>query len=402
MDFLACQQHYLLSYIYGLEPEKEKEVLRIGSMWHKTHELLELKPGEFCPRCAKREEVSPTCYICDGTGRVPEDQMDCVIRYLNKSYAKTPDNMTADEWELERVKLLYSLTGHRWFYGNTEKRWSVIGSEIKFEIPVYKPGGKRQMPKVVFVCKIDRLVRDNETGLVYVWERKSTGRPMNDQYWSDLTSGDQVMGYLYGGRVAQAMGLLKPYGINPEDDPIAGAWCDVWHKPDISPKMLTQKDTATLRDDGTYCGESFEVLYDPRAVSLVVNGVPAPIIEGKQGIAIRETPEMYGARLLQDVTERPENYFQQRAVTRTDAELEEFAFRLPKIAEQIRFVERKNLWIPCKGSCHATYRCDFLDFCQSGVTYKPGDPAPVGYKLGYGSVPAVPTFNDGTEVKIGE
>jgi hypothetical protein len=143
------------------------------------------------------------------------------------------------------------------------------------------------------------------------------------------------------------------------------------------------------------------VLYDPRAVSLVVNGTAAPIIEGKQGIAIRETPEMYGARLLQDITERPENYFQQRAVTRTDAELEEFAFRLPKIAEQIRFVERNDLWIPCKGACHATYRCDFCDLCQSGVTYKPGDPAPVGYKLGYGSVPAVPAFKDGTEVKIG-
>jgi len=401
MDFLACQQRYLLSYIYGLEPEKEKEVLRIGSCWHKCHEILELKSGEFCPRCAKREEVDPHCYICEGTGRVPEDQMDCVARYLNKAYAKTPDNMTADEWELERIKLLYSVTGHRWYYGNTEQRWEIIGSEIKFEIPVYKPGGKRPMPKTVFVCKIDRLVRDRETGLVYVWERKSTGRPMNEQYWSDLTHGDQVMGYLYGGRVAQAMGLLKPYGINPEDDPIAGAYCDVWHKPDISPKMLTQADTKKLLATGEYLGEKFTAVMEDIARRLIVNGVVAPIIEGKQGIAIRETPEMYGTRLLQDITERPENYFQQRPVTCTDKELQEFGEKLPRIGEQIRFVERKNLWIPCNGSCHATYRCDFCDLCQSGVTYKPGDPAPVGYKLGYGSVPAIPNFKDGSEIRVG-
>lgn len=402
-DFLDCQRRYLLSYVYGLKPEKEKEVLRIGSHWHKLHELLELVPESYCPRCAKRTEVSPDCYICDGTGRVPAVPMDCVIRYLNKAYLKTPDNMTADEWELERVKLLYSLTGHQWYHGGTEQKFTVIGSEIKFEIPVRIVGSSRSLSKTVFVCKIDRVVRDNETGLVYVWERKSSGRPLNEQFWVELTQGDQVMGYIHGARVAQSMGLLERYGVNPGDDPIAGAWCDVWHKPDISPRMLSQKDTKVLSETGGYCGETFCVGAAGDGRIATVNERTTEIVVGKSGgYAIRETSEMYGARLLQDITERPEHYFQQRPVTRTDQEIAEFASRLPMLTKQIRFVERTGMWLPCKRACIATYRCDYLSFCQSGATYKPGDPAPVGYKLGWGSVPVIPDFGQATEIKIGE
>jgi len=402
-DFLACQMRYWLSKICGLRASEEKDSTRIGSLWHKCHECIELPPESFCPRCAKREEVDPACYICDGTGRVPKNTMDVVQRYLNMKYSTTPDNVTADDWAIERVQLLHSLVGHQWYYGECEKEFEVIGSEVKFELPVYKPGGKKRLSKTVFVIKIDRLVRHKPTGLVYVWERKSTARSLNEDYWQGLTTGDQVMGYIFGARRAQQMGLLKPYGVEPADPLIAGAYCDVWHKPTIKPKTLSQKDTKTFRETGEYFGQTFRLEYSDNGhevKTVLVDGERAAVTQGKGGISIHETPAMYGARLLRDVTERPEFYFGQRALCRTDQELEQFAAKLPRIAQQIRYVERNDLWIENKSACTATFRCEFCDLCRSGVQYRPGDQAPVGYKLGWGSTPPVPKL-DGQEIELG-
>ncbi|NOQ21606.1 MAG: hypothetical protein GQ565_03000 [Candidatus Aegiribacteria sp.] len=399
-DFLSCQRRYQLSHIYGLKTDTDKESLRVGGRWHTCHEMLELKPGVFCPRCAKREEVDVACYICEGSGRVPEDRMGVVTRYLNKVYAVTPDNMTADEWELERVNLLYSLIGHQWYYKDTEDRFTIIGSELKLEIPIYRhQHSKRRMRKAVFVLKMDRLVREKATGLVYVWERKSTSRSLNDDYWQGLTQGDQVTGYVWGARIAQKLGLLAAYGVSPEDTLIAGAFCDVWHKPTIGPRMLTQKDTRVLMETGQYLGEVFSIGKGAEDSSTNINGIPAQVVQGKQGIAIRETAGMFGARLLQDISDRPEFYFQQRPCSYTDADLAAFGGKQPMLARQIRYVEGNNIWLADLHSCNSTFRCEFYDFCRSGAKYTPGDAAPCGYKLGWGSTPPVPEI-DNKEISL--
>lgn len=401
--FLGCQYRYLLEYVYGLRSEVEKDSTRIGSLWHKCHELLELRSGEFCPRCAKNELVSEGCYICGGAGRVPEDKMDCVTRYLNTVYENAPDSKTLEDWLLERSILLYSLVGHQWYYKQAEEDFDVIGSELKLEVPVRNLRNSRKLSKTVFVIKIDRLVRDKESGLVYIWERKSTGRPLNEYYWDDLTQGDQIMGYLYGGREAQKLGLLAPYGVGPKDNLIAGAYCDVWHKPDISPKLLSHALTEEFLSTGEYYDAEFQVTEKTSDGKhwAIVNGSEISLIEGKQGYSLRETPEMFGARLLYDIVERPHHYFQRRAVTRTDAEIQSFADRLPKLASQIRYVSRQGLWLQCWNACNTAYRCVFYNLCRSNVQYKPGDPAPVGYKLGYNATPEIPNVDE-TEIRIGE
>lgn len=359
-DYLACQRRYLLTYLCDLTQDKDKDSTRVGGNWHGCHEMLEHKAGVVCPDCSRHEEIRPDCCVCGGTGYVLADPMDRVARYLNRCYAIVPDNKTHDDWELERVILLYSLSGHRWCHSGSEDRWEVIGSEIKFEVPVINPDTGRKLPKAVFVGKIDRLVRDRQTGLIYVWERKSTSQPItSEDYWTGLTQGDQISGYLYGGRYAQACGMLRPYGANPEDPPIQGAWCDVWHKPDIKPKRVSKADLKTLSETGEYCGTE---------VSYLATGNPPEV----------ETPEMYGARLLADIAERPEHYFAQREVSRTDRELEAFQLRLCKLAKQIRAVEKGDLWCHNLQSCEAKWRCEFLDLCRSGVEIGP-DTVPPGY-----------------------
>jgi hypothetical protein len=341
--------------LFDLTADKDKDSTRMGGSWHKIHELCELKGGVVCPDCQRHEQIDPNCYVCGGTGYVLPDPMDRVARYLNFAYAVVPDNKTRDDWELERTILLYSLSGHRWLYAAEEDQWEVIGSEIKIVIPVINPDTGRKMPKTVFVIKVDRLVRDRNTGAVYVWERKSTSHSITSvEYWSSLAQGDQVSGYIYGARFAQANGLLKPYGITPEDPPIAGAFCDVWHKPDIQPKRVSKADLKTLAETEEYCGTRISHAVD-RALPEI------------------ETPEMFGARLLTDIAERPEHYFAQREVARTDKELELFQRRLFNIGKQIRYVEKQNLWVCNLQSCENKFRCEFLDLCRSGRMDNPND-----------------------------
>jgi hypothetical protein len=359
-DYLACQRRYELAYLFDLTKDADKDSLRVGGNWHRAHELLELRADTVCPDCTRREAIAPDCYICGGTGYVLADAMDRVARYLNQAYAVVPDNKTADDWELERTILLYSLSGHRWYHSNEEDRWEVVSPEVKFEVPVINPESGRKLSKCVFVGKIDRLVRDRSTGLVYVWERKSTSHSIASQdYWTGLAQGDQISGYLYGGRYAQHAGMLRAYGIGPDDQPIQGAFCDVWHKPDIRPKRVSKADLKTLAETGVYCGTQVR---------------PPP-----EGEVVIETAEMFGARLLQDIAERPEFYFAQREVSRTDKELEAFQCRLFKLAKQIRAVEKGGLWCHNLQSCESKFRCEFLELCRSGAEVDLNT-VPAGYR----------------------
>jgi len=391
-DFQGCQRRYLLRYICDLESTKDKDSLRIGDVWHKCHELIEMKAGAVCPKCQKREEIRPDCYICGGAGLIPEDRMESVARFLNYRYAAVPENKTAEEWEVERVQLLYSLSGHRWRWAGEGQRYEVIGSELKFEVPVINPETGHKYPKSVFVIKIDQLLRDTETGRVYVGERKSTSKDLGDtDYWFNLMYGDQVGGYLYGIRYAQAAGKLKKYGIKPDDAPVAGALLDVWHKPDIKPKTLSQADTAAFIESGEYYGQAFEVVVEPAhddvmpdPANVSINGMNALITPGKRGFAIRETPEMYGARLLADIAERPDHYFARREVSHTEQELEQLQRRLFNLARQIRAVDNKNLWVANRMACKVPFWCEFRDLCGAigyeAVPGPEGPPLPTGYR----------------------
>ncbi len=378
-DYLACQCRYKLAYLYDLTADKDKDSTRIGGNWHRMHELCELKADTVCPDCSRREEIWPDCYICGGTGYVLSDPIDRVSRYLTDAYAVIPDSKTRDDWELERVILLYSLVGHRWQYSAEEDRWETLGSEIKFEVPVINPASGRKLPKAVFVGKIDRLVRDRNTGRIYVWERKSTSYSLtSEDYWTGLVQGDQISGYLYGGRYAQQNGMLEAYGVKPDDPPISGAWIDVWRKPEISPKKLSKADVKTLLDTRKY----YEM----------------PIREIPTGEVIVETPTMFGARLLWDIAGRPEFYFAQREVSRTDDELGQFQLRLFNLAKQIRSVEKGGWWARNLQSCMSKFLCEFLPLCRSGIEVAP-DSIPAGYKKKHPKPEEIPleeTVNDTT------
>jgi len=316
-----------------------------------------MKPKTNCPDCLRREEIRPDCYLCDGTGVLPVEMMDAVIRFLNHVYATVPEYKTRDAWETERTKILYSVSAYYWHYG-WEDEFETVDVETWFDLPIVDPATGKNLPKARMVGKVDRLARHKPSGLVYVFERKSTSKNLTDNtYWDRLRTDDQITTYLYHLRMAQQLGQLEKIGIMADDPPIHGTFYDVWHKPGINPKKLSQGDSKKFVESGEYCGQEFKL-----GPLKEVNGVAPSIVPGKKEgtFSIFETPEMYGARLLQDIASQPEAYFAQREIARTDQQLAQYQQNLANLVKLIRYVQEHGLWYEHDRMCESPFRCDFL------------------------------------------
>ena len=115
---------------------------------------------------------------------------------------------------------------------------------------------------------------------------------------------------------------------------------------------------------------------------MFINDVPAEIEPGKKEgtFAIRETPEMYGARLLQDIGTRPDFYFARREVAYSDLELEDFAYSLWNIARTINEMERLGRFYKNEQSCENPFKCPYRSICFNCVKVGPGDCPPGFYR----------------------
>ena len=381
--FKACAMRCYLKYILGWRPIEDTDSQRQGTNWHKILEILGMKPGSVCPECGNKGQKDPKCPLCLGSDILPEDMMDAIIRHLNKVYETVPLSKTRDEWLAERAKLLYSLCGYKWHYA--DDKFEVIAEEIQFRLPVRNPRTGRALPNVVLDGMIDKIVR-SPNGIYYVEEHKSTAKPIDPDslYWSHLNLDTQTKLYVFAARQLQLAGELEPYGIKPTDPLISGVRYDVWHKPQISPKKLTQAESKKFVADGMYMDEEFEVIKtiveDSNGnQSLCVNDEPAEVTPGaKEGtFAIRETPEMYGARLLKEIGENPEKYFARREISRTDKEMEKFEYEIYNIYQTVRIINKNNAWWMDEHQCEATFRCPYIPICYNDLDL---DTVPEGFE----------------------
>lgn len=332
-QFKNCSMAYYLSEVLGLQPIEEKESFRIGGLWHKLHEIKDL---------------------------------DEVIKYLDKVYATVPNNKTHEDWLTERTILLYSLIGYRWYYSNQKiKR---IASEIKFRVIV---------GTTVLVGRMDEIIQ-LEDGRCFIRERKSTSSEIDgsSDYWNRIGMDTQISTYLYA----------APQVINL---PISGLFYDVWHRPKIKPKKLTQAESKKFVETGEYCGQKFNVIlnegpdtqYDQKHAFLVDDECTITEPGAKEGtFTLYETSKMFGARLLEDITNRPEYYFQCREISRTDKQLQQFEKELNHLSKVINGIKQQNLWWCNENSCHNRYRCDFVPICFNNIEIDLNN-LPEGFKL---------------------
>ncbi|MCK4822846.1 hypothetical protein KA005_44195, partial [bacterium] len=207
-----------------------------------------------------------------------------------------------------------------------------------------------------------------------VKEHKSTSKSIDPDstYWGHLNLDTQTTMYVYATRRMQLAAAFN--GAVTDNTLVHGlintVKYDVYHKPKISPKKLTQAESKKFVVDGMYCGQEFDLTKSDESNpdnKYYVNGVQAIIEPGaKEGtFAIRETPDMFGTRLLKDITERPEFYFRCIELTRTDAELKAFEQELYDIAQNMRFMIRSGRFYTNEHQCEATFRCDYIQQCYN-------------------------------------
>jgi len=381
--YKRCNWSYFLKYILGWRPEEDKTHFRVGGHWAKCQELYNLEVNSLCPECGKNRNINPDCYLCQGTGNVQQDPMQTVLRYLNFSYAEKPDFISHENWDTERLTLLHAFVGYKWRYPKEE--YEVIATEIPFSLPIIDPATGKKISACRLDGMIDQLWRHKNTGRIVIGEQKSTGSSLeNGEFWEHLMLTGQVQTYSYAAWMLWVGGALKKYGLKPEEAVIVQPVYDVWKKPNISPKKLTQADSKKFVETGEYYGEKFDVLCGTNFEKdgPLINDIRSTIELGaKEGVfAIRETPEMYAARLLQDITERPDFYFARKEVPIEEADLKEFADDCVKLVKTIRYIEKNGLWLRDAKGCKNPGKCDYYKACHEHRNHPlVSDQPPEGY-----------------------
>lgn len=370
--FKSCPMRYYISYVLKLRPDRATEAQRMGTNWHRILEIYNLEGGQACPDCLAKPDRAE-CPICNKTGVVPDGGMDAVVRYLNYAYRETPVGIEKEVWEVERIKLLYSLIAYLKYHEKGLLKYKVVNQERNFSIALQSPKSGKALPKVQIDGKIDKELVDAD-GIDYIMEHKSTSSPIgsDSSYWGHLRLDTQS--------------TLYPYVMFKLTGKLYSVLYDVWHKPQIKPKKLSQSDSKKFVEDGMYCGTKFGVTANwesnmDTSPSIVVSGIYAEFEFGaKEGtFAIRETPEMYGARLLKEISDNPSKYFVLKPIPRTMQDIEKFEKSIFNIYHTIRSMERSEAWFVNEKQCEATFKCSYTDFCYNECVPKPGE-VPAGFK----------------------
>lgn len=385
----ACPQRFRLNYREGLRTDKDTDSQRMGTNWHGMHEV-------YAATLAEYRELQGTVMVRGGPSTpdktlASEFALTAVIEHLNSRYEKMPNTKTPFEWALERQILLTSFVGYLW-------RWSedpieVLASEVAFDLPVHMPKTGLPLPttEALRVGKIDHVIRWN--GMVGNMERKSTTRSIeaDSDYWDKAKKDTQVSMYALAFLDMRDAGVL-PFEIE-ENVRFGNTLYDVWHKPTIKPKDLSQKDTAAFVESQEYFGQEFEVqvLWDraPEGTKgrdsvkhVLVDNEHVEFEMGVKGFSIKETVGMFAARLLNDIYERPDFYYARREIARTDQEIRKFRHEVYNIYQVMKTFSKTGHWYENESQCRATFPCPFIPICYGpgADAVCDGETTPQGFK----------------------
>jgi hypothetical protein len=348
-NYKDCNMRFKYHDVMRIRKVEDTVSQRRGNIWHRLQEF---------------------------TGKTEE-----IVKYINEEYAELPVNRSYEDWMIERTIILNAFAGYSWYYEQQPLKVDVLVPEYEFEVPLYNVS----VDKMLLHGKIDQIVRDQD-GLLYVREFKTTSKSLDDNtYWSHLTLDVQTSLYLMAAQYLQSRGLLVQFGITPDEPLISRVLYNVWHKPSIAPTWLTQKDSKVFIDSGEYCGQKFEIIIPDMTESpqqqIIINNENAQFKPGsKKGtFAIYETPEMFGARLLQDITTRPVFYYQEREIAKTEQDMLKFANELFNVYRDIQFKIENDCWYSCEKQCNSRFRCEYFQVCSNNIKIDL-DNIPIGFE----------------------
>ena len=324
----TCLRKHYYRYELGLSRIRDADVLRFGSAFHLGCELWSKGADS-----------------------------DAAILEVTKGYEVTPEWADPYAWQVERETVANLLAGYFWYYETDEMEY--IEVEQSFRMPLVNPDTNGKSRKFELAGKRDGIVTSpfptTQQRLV-VLERKTTGQDIgpDSDYWLRLRCDQQISLYLLAAR--------QQY---PE---IQEVLYDVIRKPTIRPRQIPRLDNASLK-----------IVLDEQG-ERVLNKTGKPRQTGGEGMTLQtspETPEAYGERLLANITERPDFYFQRREIPRLEDDLNEFRAEVWQQAQLLQECKRRNLWFRNVSAMTCPY-CEFKDICLQSTTVDP-DNLPAGF-----------------------
>lgn len=323
-----CPRQHYFRYELRLQRIRSSEPLRLGSAFHVGQEL-------------------------HNQGADAES----AISQATAGYEPCPEWADPYAWQVECETVRNLLAGHFWRY--EREKLEYVAAEREFEIPLVDPQSGKASDEFVLVGKIDAVVRLPD-GRLAVLEYKTAGEDIGtaSNYWQRLRYDSQISQYVLA---ARAIGF-----------DVSTVLYDVTRKPATKPQQIPLLD-----NDGA------KIVLDAEGQRvLTARCKPRQTGDAKQGYVLQsrqETPEEYGRRLLDDIADRPDFYFQRREVPRLEDELAEFQVELWQQAEQLRDTQRHGRWFRNVGKLTCNY-CEFAVFCLGGVQVDPSHP-PSGFEI---------------------
>lgn len=261
--------------------------------------------------------------------------LDAAVRAIDDYCGDTLDDSKA----LVRAKCRALVRGYdaRW----RDAGYTALSVEQVYRSPLYdfdKDEPEKHRSRTFEIAgKIDVLALEHRKRTV-IMDHKFTSSDFNDPnapYWRQLAIEGQASHYQL---------LLQLNGVR-----VDGVVWDVIKRPTIAPKSITKAVRDSVVAERRYFGE-------PMGMAT---------LDALQMVE-RETLEMYESRLLHDCTvERPDYYFQRRAVPRLDQHIAEYAQDLWQSAKMI-LASRKVKRLPKHSKACMAYNspCQFLGICS--------------------------------------
>lgn len=272
----ACRRLHKLRYVLGYRPAVDALALRFGSLIHLGLEAWWRAKKAGLPQA---EWLAMAMLAMAGE---------------------------ADPFDLARAQVM--LTGYhlRW----VDEPYEVLAVEAEFECALRNPLTGRTSRTWRLGGKVDAVVRDLRTSLVYIIEHKTSAADISPggDYWKMLRLDGQVSLYFEG---AASLG-----------HDVAGCLYDVLHKPQHRPlEVNTRRKVA-------------------------------------------ETPDEFRERIGAAVAEEPAKYFQRGDVVRLEAEMREALFDAWQLGQQLHEETLAEMAPRNVDQCVRFGRtCEFFDVC---------------------------------------
>lgn len=340
--FSKCARKAELEYEYGIRRTEESRAMRRGTIFHEGMNALWTEKGD-----------------CGGI--------------LNSHWNDWEDS----EWHVVMTQLYALLAAYRQHYiaSGQHKDISVLEVEEVFDVD-----GHLDMR---YSGKKDKVVSRNGKALLV--EHKSVGDSVDISPGSDyqrrLYFDEQISYYLIASQRA--------------DKPLDGVMYDITKMPSTKPKELTQEYTKILMETGEYrvamkdpdeivTVGRFEWQQDEETNEVFITPEDshcelATQVEHKKMNTIIETPNMYLARLVAEISRRPERYFQRVVLTRRGGQIAAAGINLTNKLKNLHAARRYGWWPQSTSFCLIGGKCPCFELCATGFDPATEDVLPEGY-----------------------